>query len=93
MKLVLQLTVALLEALQGSALCVNICPLLEREHTVRGGRKGGTTERESNKKNTLAQIHAMQKASDVRGHNSGYARGETWGIYGVYNTVKSIPSD
>lgn len=54
-KLVLQLSVALLEALQGLALCLNISPLLERQHT-QNGRTRGHRERE----NTRLKIHAMQ---------------------------------
>lgn len=44
-KLVLQLSVALLEALQGPALCLNISPFLERHNTHRTDGRG-ETERE-----------------------------------------------
>lgn len=50
MKLVLQLGVALLEALQGPALCLNISPLLERHNTHPHTER--TDEGRERKKNT-----------------------------------------
>lgn len=75
MKLVLQLCVALLEALQGPTLGLNISPLLERQHTsthrMDGGeerkREGEERERDT-QKNTLLKNprHANEKLSGVR---------------------------
>ncbi len=58
MKLVLQLSVALLEALQGPALCLNISPLLERHNTH--PHTEWMDEGRERERNTLLKIHAMQ---------------------------------
>ncbi len=52
MKLARQLIVPILKPLQGFPLRVNISPLLERKHTIRG---------RGEKREHTAQIHAMQK--------------------------------
>lgn len=60
MKLVLQLSVALLEALQGPALCLNISPLLERHNTHPHTERMDEGRKRERERNTPLKIHAMQ---------------------------------
>lgn len=73
MKLVLQLSVALLEALQKPALGLNISPLLER-HTPTHRMDGREKDR-----NTLLRIHAVQiKRCKVLDTDTGSSRYSTF---------------
>lgn len=60
MKLVLQLSVALLEALEGPAFGLNISPLLERHDTHKHTQRIDEGRERERERNTTLKIHAMQ---------------------------------
>lgn len=85
MKLVLQLSVALLEALQNAALGLNISPLLER-HTPTHRMDGREKDR-----NTLLNIHAVQiKRCKVLDTDTGSSRYSTFNISNINKLHRSF---